>query len=526
MSPTLQERNTTDDERNFVMTKSSISELAPAGAREFVEGPHHLFIGGEYVQTKATIDVKNPATGDTLTEVPLAGSSEVDAAVAAARRAFPGYRGLSGSQRAKLLWALSELVDANASELAAIEVLDNGKPLGEAVAVDVALAGEIFRYYAGCAATLEGAITSNSVSGMLTLVHQEPIGVVAALTPWNFPLLETAYKLGPSLAAGCTVVLKPSELAPLSTLRLMRLIERAGFAKGVVNVVIGGPEVGDILVRHEGVDKVAFTGQTETGRVILRAAAEGLKPVSLELGGKSPNIVFPDANLDAATAGVFGGIFFNQGQACVAGSRLLVHASVADRLVESVVSRARVVRLGEGFQPSTDMGPLISAAHRDRVLGFVDEAVAQGAELAVGGKKADVEGLPGGYFACPTVLTGVRRDMQVAQEEIFGPVLSVVTWEDEEELVEVANDVRYGIAAGIWTSDTAKALALASRLEVGTVWINTYGMFDVTVPFGGRKQSGGGRELGHEALKPYLVAKSVWVNLEAVAVSSGQSIGR
>jgi phenylacetaldehyde dehydrogenase len=507
------------------MAKSNISELAPEEARTFVQGQHHLFIGGEHVDTGANIDVMNTATGDTLTEVPIAGRDEVDAAVAAARRAFGDYRGRSGSQRAKLLWALSTQIDENAAQLAAIEVLDNGKPLGEAVAVDVALAAEIFRYYAGCAATLEGAITSNSVPGMLSLVHQEPIGVVAALTPWNFPLLETAYKLGPALAAGCTVVLKPSELAPLSTLRLMDLIERAGFAKGVVNVVIGGPEVGDLLVRHGGVDKVAFTGQTETGRIILKAAADDLKPVSLELGGKSPNIVFPDADLEAATGGVFGGIFFNQGQACVAGSRLLVHASVADQLVASVVARAKSVRLGEGFQPSTEMGPLISAAHRERVLGFVDEAVSAGAVVAAGGTKADVAGLPGGYFVSPTVLTGVRRDMRVAQEEIFGPVLSVVTWEDEEELVDLANGVRYGIAAGIWTSDTAKAMALASRLEVGTAWINTYGMFDVTVPFGGRKHSGGGRELGHAALTPYLVAKSVWVNLDARPVNSGQSIG-
>jgi len=505
---------------------STISELAPVGARTFVEGAHRLYIDGQWVATAATIDVQNPATGETMATVCVAGPSEIDAAVGAARRAFVGFRQLSGAQRAKLLWALSEQIDAAADELAAIEVLDNGKPLGEAVAVDVALTAEIFRYFAGCASTLEGAITSNSVPGMLSLVHQEPIGVVAALTPWNFPLLETAYKLGPSLAAGCTVVLKPSELAPLSTLRLMDLIERAGFAAGVVNVVIGGPEVGDRLVRHPEVDKIAFTGQTETGRTILKAAADDLKPVSLELGGKSPNIVLADANLEAATAGVFGGIFFNQGQACVAGSRLLAHSSVAERLVDAVVARAKAVRLGEGFAPTTDMGPLISAAHRERVLGFVAEAVTQGAVLAAGGRAADVEGLPGGYFAAPTVLTDVRREMTVAQEEVFGPVLSVMTWDDEDELVDLANGVPYGIAAGVWTSDTARALDLASRLDVGTVWINTYGMFDVTVPFGGRKHSGGGRELGHTALTPYLVAKSVWVNLEAVPVNSGQSIGR
>jgi phenylacetaldehyde dehydrogenase len=497
-----------------------------AAARSFIEREHRLYIGGEFVTSSTTLDVVNPASGEVMTRVPVADRTLVDHAVAAATAARAPYRATSMSQRAKWMWALAELIDAHADEFAAIDVLDNGKPFWEAQVVDVALTAEIFRYFAGCARTLEGSIPPNGIPGMLTLLQVEPIGVVAAVTPWNFPLLETAYKLGPALAAGCPVVLKPSELAPLSTLRLMELIDQVGFPAGVVNVVVGGPEVGDALVTHPDVQKVAFTGQTETGKVILRRAADSIKPVSLELGGKSPNIVFPDANLEAATAGVFGGVFFNQGQACVAGSRLLAHRSIADRLVETLRERAAGVRLGSGLDPETQMGPLISAAHRERVLGFVEGARAGGATVAAGGAAAEVEGLAGGYFVQPTVVSGVTPSMEIAREEVFGPVLSVMTWEDEDELVALANDVPYGIAAGIWSADTSRALALSARLDAGTVWINTYGMFDVAVPFGGRKLSGGGRELGQEAMRPYLVTKSVWLDLEAAPPSSGQAVGR
>lgn len=497
-----------------------------AAARAFIEREHRLYIGGEFVTSPHLLDVVNPATGEVLTRVPVADRSLVDQAVAAATAARQVYRAISTSQRAKWMWALGELIDANADEFATIDVLDNGKPFWEAQLVDVSLTAEIFRYFAGCARTLEGSIPANGIPGMLTLLQVEPIGVVAAVTPWNFPLLETAYKLGPALAAGCPVVLKPSELAPLSTLRLMELIDEVGFPPGVVNVVVGGPEVGDALVTHPGVQKVAFTGQTETGKVILRRAAESIKPVSLELGGKSPNIVFPDANLEAATAGVFGGVFFNQGQACVAGSRLLAHRSIADQLVETLREKAGTVRLGSGLDATTQMGPLISAAHRERVLGFVTGAASSGATVCAGGEVAEVEGLPGGFFVEPTVVVGVTSSMEIAREEVFGPVLSVMTWEDEDELVSLANDIPYGIAAGIWTADTSRALALSARLDAGTVWINTYGMFDVAVPFGGRKQSGGGRELGQEAMRPYLVNKSVWVDLEAALPTSGQSVGR
>jgi acyl-CoA reductase-like NAD-dependent aldehyde dehydrogenase len=361
---------------------------------------------------------------------------------------------------------------------------------------------------------------------MLTLGKREPVGVVAAITPWNFPLLEVAYKLGPALAAGCTVVVKPSELAPLSTLRLMDLIHEVGFPPGVVNVVIGGPEVGAGLVRHPGVSKIAFTGQTATGKEIMRASIDGLKRVTLELGGKNPNIVFADANLEAATGGAFGGAFFNQGQACVAGSRLFVEEPIAEEMVARLTEQANQVRLGHGLDAQTQMGPLISAPHRRRVLGYVESATEQGADVAAGGAEASVKGFEGGYFLQPTVISGVRNDMRVAQEEIFGPVLSVITWKDEDELRRLANGVDFGLAAGIWSSDTNKALRLADDLQAGTVWINTYGMFDVAVPFGGRKHSGFGRELGAEALEPYLQSKSIWVDLTSTVPQSGQGISR
>jgi phenylacetaldehyde dehydrogenase len=492
---------------------------------DFLRRPLRLYIDGEFVATRGELPVTNPATGHALAQAPLATATEVDWAVSAARRAFEGWRFTPPVQRARLIWALADRIEACADELATIEVLDNGKPLGEARAVDIALTIELLRYYAGWTTKISGSVPPNSIPGMLTMIRREPVGVVAAITPWNFPLLEVAYKLGPALAAGCTVVIKPSELAPLSTLRLMELVHETGFPAGVVNVLIGGPEIGGALVAHPQVDKVAFTGQTATGKAILRACADDLKRVTLELGGKSPNIVFADANLEAAAAGAFGGIFFNQGQACVAGSRLFAERPVAQALAERVARQAKAIRLGHGLDPATQMGPLISAPHRERVLGFVTDAASQGAGVLAGGGLADVPGL-GGYFMQPTVLTDVRNDMRVAQEEIFGPVLSVIAFDDLDELKALANGVRYGLAAGIWTADTSRALRVADHIEAGTVWINTYGMFDVSVSFGGRKQSGFGRELGEEALEPYLQSKSVWLDLEAAVPQSGQGISR
>ncbi|HEY1642687.1 MAG TPA: aldehyde dehydrogenase [Streptosporangiaceae bacterium] len=493
---------------------------------EFLRRPLRLYIDGEFAATDQQLTVLNPATGEPLAQVPLASPQDVDGAVRAARTAFETWRFSPPTQRARLIWQLADLLEARQEEFATIEVLDNGKPLGEARAVDIALTIELLRYYAGWPTKIAGSVQPNSIPGMLSMVRKEPVGVVAAITPWNFPLLEVAYKLGPALAAGCTVVIKPSELAPLSTLRLMDLVHEAGFPAGVVNVVIGGPEVGAALTAHPGVDKIAFTGQTETGKAILRASADDLKRVSLELGGKSPNIVFADADLDAAAGGAFGGIFFNQGQACVAGSRLFAEEPVAEALMDRVAEKARAIRLGHGLDPGTDMGPLISAPHRERVLGYVGDAASAGAEVITGGQAAEVAGLDGGFFVEPTVIGGVRNDMRVAQEEIFGPVLSVISWRDLDELKALANDVRYGLAAGIWTRDTSKALRVAEHIEAGTVWINTYGMFDVAVPFGGRKHSGFGRELGEEALEPYLHSKSVWLDLDAAVPQSGQGISR
>jgi len=493
---------------------------------DFLEEPMRLYIDGAFVETDEGLPSLNPATGAQLAEAPLASTRDVDAAVAAAGRAFDGWRFTPPTQRAKLIWRLADLLEAAKDEFATIEVLDNGKPMWEAQLVDIALTIELLRYYGGWTTKIEGKVLPNSIPGMFTVAKREPVGVVAAITPWNFPLLEVAYKLGPALAAGCTIVIKPSELAPLSTLRLMQLVDEAGFPPGVINVVIGGPEVGASLVRHPGVQKVAFTGQTATGKEIMRTAVDGLKRVTLELGGKSPNIVFADANLEAASAGAFGGIFFNQGQACVAGSRLFVEAPVADELTERVAAQAKEIRLGSGLDPETQMGPLISSNHRARVKGYVENAQEQGAKLAAGGNEATVAGLEGGFFLEPTVLGGMTNDMKAAQEEIFGPVLAVIPWETEDELLALANGVDYGLASGIWTADTSKALRIADRLDAGTVWINTYGMFDVAVPFGGRKHSGFGKELGEEALEPYLHSKSVWVDLTSAVPTGGQGISR
>ena len=362
---------------------------------------------------------------------------------------------------------------------------------------------------------------------MMALRSREPVGVVGAIAPWNFPLLEILYKIGPALAAGCTVVGKPASWTPLTTLRFAELVEEAEFPPGVVNIVTGpGPTVGGAIASHPGIDKVAFTGQTETGQEILRNSVANLKKVSLELGGKSPNIVFADAHIEAALAGAFGGAFFNQGQACVAGSRLFVEAEIADDFVGELTTRAGSVRLGQGLDPGTEMGPLVSAPHRADVLRHIEAAHEDGAQVVVGGEEATLDGLEGGTFMKPTVIDHVDNSMRAAQDEIFGPVVSVIRWDDQDELLDMANDVRYGLSAGIWTSDVNKALKLADAINTGTVWINTYGMFDPAVPFGGHKMSGYGRELGAEALDAYLQSKSIWIDLESAVPKSGQAVAR
>jgi aldehyde dehydrogenase (NAD+) len=476
---------------------------------DFLKRPLRLYIDGEFVSTAAELPVSNPATGQVLAQAPLATATEVDRAVTAARRAFAGWRFTPPVQRARLIWALADRIEACAEELATIEVLDNGKPIGEARAVDIALTIELMRYYAGWTTKISGSVPSNSIPGMLTMIRREPVGVVAAITPWNFPLLEVAYKLGPALAAGCTVVIKPSELAPLSTLRLMELVHETGFPAGVVNVLIGGPEVGGALVAHPQVDKVAFTGQTATGKAILHACADDLKRVTLELGGKSPNIVFADADLDAAVEGAILGLYLNQGQCCCAGSRLFVQEAIYEKMVDKLASRVKTRKLGDPFDPATEQGPQVDKAQFEKVLGYIDQGKAQGAKCVSGGERFGSRG----YFIKPTVFSEVKDSMAIAKEEIFGPVMQVLRFKEIDEVIERANTTDYGLAAAVWTRDIKKAHAIADSVRAGTVWINCYDVFDAAAPFGGFKQSGIGRELGEYGLANYTEVKTVTIKL-------------
>ena len=495
---------------------------------DFLSRPMRLLIGGEWVDGSDSFETRDPATGEVLAEIPIATTANIDAAVAAARSAFEdGWRDMAPTERQRQIWRLADLLEEHKDEFAVLEVLDNGKPLWEAELVDIALSIEILRYYAGWPTKITGDVLPNSIPGLLSLRKLEPIGVVGAIAPWNFPLLEIIYKIGPALAAGCTVVGKPASWTPLTTLRFAELVHEAGIPPGVINILTGpGEAVGGGIAAHPDIDKVAFTGQTETGQEVLKRSIPTLKRVSLELGGKSPNVVFADAHREAAMAGAFS-VFFNQGQACVAGSRLFVEDSIADDFADELSERARAVKLGHGLDRSVEMGPLVSAAHRETVKGYIASASDGGGRIIAGGEDAAVEGLEEGFFLQPTVVDQVTNDMIVAQEEIFGPVVSILRFSDWDELIELSNDVRYGLAAGVWTSDVNKALRYADAVKAGTVWINTYGMFDVAVPFGGQKMSGlGGRELGEEALDAYLQPKSIWIDLEAAIPTQGQGIAR
>lgn len=487
----------------------------------FTAAPRRLLIGGEWVEAASgeTFETVNPATEERLTDVARGGEEDIDRAVQAARRAFEEgahWRRMTPSERGKLIWRIGDLIEEHAEELAVLESLDNGKPVAEARAADVPLAADLFRYMAGWATKIEG--NTVPISGVHTpgavyhaYTRKEPVGVVGQIIPWNFPLLMAAWKLGPVLATGCTVVLKPAEQTPLSALRLGELMMEAGLPDGVVNIVTGyGEEAGAPLAAHPGVDKVAFTGSTEVGKLIVQAAGRtNLKKVSLELGGKSPNIVFKDADMDVAIPGAAAGIFFNQGQVCNAGSRLFVERAVYDEVVEGVAEQARGIRLGPGLDPETRMGPLVSDEQFDRVLGYLSSGYEEGARAVAGGRRAAEKG----YFVEPTVLTGTTPEMKVVREEIFGPVVAAIPFESAEEVAEPANDTIYGLAAGIWTRDLSKAHRTAAQLKAGTVWINTYHVFDAAMPFGGYKQSGWGREMGHDVLENYLETKSVVVAL-------------
>jgi len=471
-----------------------------------------MLIGGQWVdaQSGKTFDTYNPATGEVLARVAEGDRADIDLAVKAARKAFEDgpWPQMLPAQRSKLLWRLADLMEIHQQDLAELETLDNGKPIFYSARVDVPSAIENFRYMAGWATKLEGNSIPLSVPGAKYLAYtvREPVGVVGAIIPWNFPLLMAAWKLAPALCVGCTVVLKPAEQTPLTALRLGELIIEAGFPEGVVNIVPGhGETAGAALAAHPDVDKVAFTGSTEIGKLILDAARGNLKKVSLELGGKSPNIVFADADLASAIPGSANAIFFNQGQTCTAGSRLFVEKSAFDLVIEGVANATKKFRVGHGIEPKTSLGPLVSKEQQDRVCAYMDSGTKDGAQAVVGGHK--IAG--SGYFVEPTVLVNVKPEMKVVREEIFGPVVTAIPFNEPEEIASFANDTIYGLASAVWTRDSAKAHRTASTLRAGTVWINCYNVFDPALPFGGYKQSGWGRESGHAALDLYTEIKAV-----------------
>jgi aldehyde dehydrogenase (NAD+) len=496
------------------MPTATAEQLTSEAARAFIaRGPHGLQIGEESVAAVdgRTFETIDPATGEAICEVAQAGAEDVERAAGAARAALEGpLRKVSASKRAGLIYNLAELIKANGDELAELESLDNGKPLAAAKG-DVAASVAHLRYYAGWPTKIEGETIPVSGRDLLCYTLREPVGVCGQIVPWNFPLLMSVWKISPALAAGCPLILKPAEQTPLTGLRLGELALEAGFPPGTVNVLSGNGETGAALVDDPGVDKVAFTGSTSVGREIGAKCGRALKRVTLELGGKSPNIILPDADVEAAVKGSFQGIYFNSGQACNAASRLLVHADLFDEVIERMVEYASKARVGPGLDPESQFGPLVSEEQLGRVTGYIDSGLSEGAEAVAGGLPDN--GSNGGYFVNPTLFTGVRDEMKIAREEIFGPVLVAQPFESLEEVAERANQTDYGLAAGLWTRDVSNAHKLAALLKAGSVYINTWGAGDPAAPFGGYKASGIGREKGHHNLDAYLETKSVFVQL-------------
>jgi len=488
--------------------------IAPQ-VNQFLSIPRKMLIGGQWVEAASgkTWPVYNPATGQVIAHVAAGETEDVNRAVQAARRAFDSgpWRSMSPSARGRLMTKLADLMEEHAEEFAQLETLDNGKPITVARAADVPLSIDLFRYMAGWTTKIEGNTIPLSAPGTyFAYTLREPVGVVAQIIPWNFPLLMAAWKVGPALAAGCTIILKPAVETTLSALLLGEMIQQAGFPAGVVNILTGnGPQAGGPLAAHPDVDKVAFTGSTEVGKMIVQAAIGNLKKVSLELGGKSANVVLADADPELAIKGAAHAIFFNHGQCCCAGSRLYIEDKAFDKIVTGVADEARKIKLGSGMDATTEMGPLVSNEQFRRVTDYINIGAAEGTTALCGGKRYGEQG----YFIEPTVLVDVKQDMRVVQEEIFGPVLVAQPFKDIEDVLLKANDSIYGLGGGIWTNDLARAHRIAAEMRTGTVWINCYDVFDAALPFGGYKQSGWGREMGHEVLENYTEVKSVCIRL-------------
>jgi len=480
--------------------------------REFLQGTKKLFINGEFVESISgkTFKTYNPATGDVLAHVSEAQSEDVDKAVTAAKDAFEKgpWATMSAAKRGELMTKLADLIEANKQEIAEIDSLDNGKPIGDVLGNDIPNAVGQFRYFAGW--TTKNVGQTIPVSGeYLNYTRHEPVGVAGQIIPWNFPFMMVAWKVAPALATGCTVVLKPAEQTPLSALYFAKLVKEAGFPDGVVNIVNGFGEItGDAIVKHPDVNKIAFTGSTVVGKSIMKEAANTLKRVTLELGGKSPNIVMPDADMEKTIPGVFSGIMANQGEVCSAGSRVFIHEDVYDEVVQGLTEYAKKVKQGSGLDPKTEMGPLVSKEQQDRVVGYIQKGIDEGATKLTGGGHTEK-----GFFVEPTVFVDVNDGMTIAQEEIFGPVVVAMPFKTIDEVIERANNSPFGLAAGVWTENLKTAHQIANRLKAGSVWVNCYNVTDPASPFGGYKQSGFGREMGSYALNNYTEVKSVWIDL-------------